>query len=54
MIENTTSSALKVEPSWNFTPWRSLKRHFSGETCSHDKARPGTKLSWRSRWIRYS
>src|SRR5579884_289676 len=21
----TTSSALKSEPSWNFTPWRSLK-----------------------------
>jgi hypothetical protein len=25
-IENATSSAVSGEPSWNFTPWRSLKR----------------------------
>ena len=24
-IENTTSSESKSEPSWNLTPWRSLK-----------------------------
>jgi len=29
-----TASALKVEPSWNFTPWRSSKIHFVGSAGS--------------------
>ena len=45
-----TSSALKVEPSMEFTPWRSSKIHFVGSAGSwyHLVARPGTSLagSW--------
>ena len=49
MIEKTTSSALNGDPSWNFTPGRSLKRQVSGPVCDHSVARAGTKLSCRSR-----
>src|SRR5688572_28569913 len=40
---HTTASALKSEPSWNFTPGRSLNTHFVfsvGDTA-HSVARPG-------------
>src|SRR5262245_12952045 len=39
------ASALKVLPSWNFTPWRNLKVHLVGSSLliSHDSASPGTK-----------
>ena len=40
---HTTTSASKSEPSWNFTPWRSLKiqRLPSPSTADHSVARPG-------------
>ena len=38
---NTTSSALKGAPSWNFTLGRSLKRQVSGSGLLHSVARPG-------------
>src|SRR3981189_3731298 len=42
-----TASALKVEPSWNFTPWRSSKIHFVGSAGSwyHLVAKPGISLA---------
>jgi hypothetical protein len=42
---NTTSSAPKAWPSWNFTPSRSQKRQRFGSTCSHRVARPGARPS---------
>jgi hypothetical protein len=42
--ENTTSSALKGVPSWNFTFGRSLKRIVVAFTFSHDTARHGMTL----------
>ena len=45
-IENTTSSAVKGEPSWNVTFWRSLKRVVVGLMVSHDNARHG--MTFRS------
>ena len=48
-IENTASSAVKVEPSWNFTPLRSLKRHVVGFTICHDSASAGSSLNCLSR-----
>ena len=40
---HTTASALNGEPSWNFTPGRSLKIHLvlSASSTSHSVARPG-------------
>ncbi|MNQ86711.1 hypothetical protein D3C85_1019110 [compost metagenome] len=40
---HTTASALKSDPSWNFTPGRSLKTHLvlSAASTSHDTARSG-------------
>ena len=42
-----TASALKVDPSWNFTPWRSSKIHFVGSAGSwyHLVARPGISFA---------
>ena len=42
-----TASALKSEPSWNLTPWRSSKIHFVGSAGSWDHlvASPGTNLA---------
>ena len=42
-----TASALKSDPSWNFTPWRSSKIHFVGSAGSwyHLVASPGTSLA---------
>ncbi|MNV49139.1 hypothetical protein D3C71_1410820 [compost metagenome] len=39
----TTASALKSDPSWNFTPGRSLNTHLvlSAASTSHDTARSG-------------
>ena len=53
-IENTASSAVKVEPSWNFTPLRSLKRHTVGLTICHDSASAGSSLNCSSRVTRLS
>ena len=53
-IENTASSALKVEPSWNLTPLRSLKRHTVGLTICHDSASAGSRLKFSSRVTRLS
>ncbi|KAG1449444.1 hypothetical protein G6F57_016628 [Rhizopus arrhizus] len=38
---HTTASALKSDPSWNFTPGRSLKRYRVGDSCSPTGARRG-------------
>ncbi len=45
-----TASAPNAEPSWNFTPLRSLKVHFFGSEASafHSVASPGTSLPGRS------
>ena len=40
--ENTTSSAVRVAPSWNFTPSRSLNRQVLASGCDHDVASQGT------------
>jgi hypothetical protein len=40
-----TSSAVSGAPSWNFTPWRSVKSHVVSFTCFHDVASPGWSLS---------
>src|SRR5436190_1500507 len=40
--ENTTSSAVKAEPSCHFTPWRSLKTQVLGPVCLYSVARQGT------------
>jgi hypothetical protein len=37
-----TSSAVKGVPSWNFTPWRSSKRHTVGLDWLHLVASAGT------------
>jgi multidrug efflux pump subunit AcrB len=42
--ENTTSSAVKGVPSWNFTPARSWKRQLVGLVICHDVARPDSSL----------
>jgi hypothetical protein len=39
--EKTTSSAVNSEPSWNFTPSRSLNSQVRSSTARHDTARPG-------------
>ncbi len=46
--ENTTSSAVKGEPSWNFTPWRRVKRTCVGLTCSHLVASAGSTWNFSS------
>ena len=48
ITEATTSSAVNGLPSWNFTPWRSLKRQRSGATISHEVASAGSISSFRS------
>jgi hypothetical protein len=40
--ENTTSSAVKSLPSWNFTPFLRLKRHCVSDTCFQLVARQGS------------
>ena len=42
--ENTTSSAVKGVPSWNFTPARSWKRQLVGPVICQAVARPGSSL----------
>src|SRR5437660_1290624 len=41
-IENFTSSAVKSEPSWNFTPRRSLNSHVVGSTAFQVSASRGS------------
>ena len=55
---HTTASALKLEPSWNLTPGRSLNTHFvlSASSTFHSVATPGisTEASFafeRSHWV---
>jgi hypothetical protein len=50
-MENSTSSAVRGEPSLNFTPSRSLKRQVVGFTCSQDVASAGSRPRLRSRRI---
>ena len=54
----TTASALKADPSWNFTPGRSLKVHLvrSLASTAHEVARPGistlaSSFLERSQWV---
>jgi hypothetical protein len=51
--ENTTSSAVKALPLWNFTPWRSLNSHTVGSSSliCQDRASVGSILPVRSRTI---
>ncbi len=49
MIENTTSSAVKSLPSWNFTPLRRLKTHVVGLVCFQLVASAGTISSFLPR-----
>ena len=44
-IENFTSSAVKSEPSWNFTPSRSLNSQVVGSTTFQEVASPGSSWS---------
>ena len=53
-IEKTASSAVNGEPSWNFTPRRSLKRQVVGLTICHDSASAGSSLNCSSRETRLS
>jgi hypothetical protein len=46
-MENTTSSALNVEPSWNLTPVRRLRRNCVGVTCFQPVASTGSGLNVR-------
>ncbi len=39
--EKTTSSAVSVAPSWNFTPSRNLKRQVRSLGCVHEVASQG-------------
>ena len=39
-----TLSAVKGVPSWNFTSFRSVKRHVVGFTAVHDSARQGANF----------
>ena len=50
-MENTTSSAVKGVPSWNFTPFLRWKRQVVAFTCSHEVASAGTSLRLRSRAV---
>jgi hypothetical protein len=49
LTENTTSSAVKGLPSWNFTPDRKLKRHTVGDTVVHETANSGASFQSLSR-----
>lgn len=49
VIENTTSSALSVLPSWNCTPGRSAKRQRLGSSCCQPVASAGSSLNAASR-----
>src|SRR5258706_251026 len=40
-IENTTSAAVKSEPSWNLTPLRSLNSHVRSLIAFHETASAG-------------
>ena len=42
--ENTASSAVKFEPSWNLTPVRKVMRIWVGVTCFQLVARTGSGL----------
>jgi hypothetical protein len=46
---NTTSSAVKGEPSWKRTFLRSLNSHVRSSSAFHDVARPGTSFWFASR-----
>ncbi|MNN32220.1 hypothetical protein D3C81_1459350 [compost metagenome] len=39
--DQTMSSVVSSEPSWNFTPWRILNSQVRLLTSFHDSARPG-------------
>ena len=52
--ENSTSSAVKGSPLWNFTPLRRWKRHLVGLSVSQLSASAGTILSSLSRATRPS
>jgi len=52
--ENTTSSAVNGEPSWNLTPLRSSKRQLVGPVCVHLVASAGSTWYWRSYLVRPS
>ena len=49
-----TSSALKSLPSWNFTPWRSLKIYVLSSGVVHDSASAGTIFRLESNAVRLS
>ena len=51
LAEKSTSSAVKGEPSWNFTPLRRWKRQRVGSGVSQDSARPGARFRSLSRVI---
>ena len=51
LAENTTSSAVKAEPSCHFTPPRRWKRQTVGEVCCQLVASAGSSASVRSRRI---
>src|SRR6185295_7854946 len=41
-IASAAASAFQGVPSWNLTPWRSVKRQVVGLVCSHFVASSGT------------
>ena len=47
--ENTTSSAVNLEPSCQVTPWRNLNIQVVGEVCFHSVARPAIGFMFLSR-----
>ena len=51
VAEKMTSSAVKSEPSWNFTPLRRWKRQRVGSGVSQDSASMGTMFRSLSRVI---
>ena len=51
---NTTSSAVKGEPSWKRTFLRSLNSQVRSSSAFHDVARPGTSFWLSSRLMRGS
>jgi hypothetical protein len=49
--ENTMSSAVSVEPSWNFTPGRMSKNQVVGSLWPHLVASAGSSFRFLSRRI---
>ena len=52
-IEYTASSAVNAEPSWNFTPWRSVKRICVGLISFHAVASTGDAQALPLEQMRY-